>query len=128
MTIPIWRRWTDRPQSLPVRKFLFQIHLWMGIAASLYVAVISLSGSAIVLRREIERPAKKNLKVTSSGRTPLTIEQIQQRAQRAHPDHSQWILKHGAGIIARKALGSGERNSPAVEKFWKCAKEAASAK
>jgi uncharacterized iron-regulated membrane protein len=85
VTIPTWRRWTERPQSLWVRKLLFQIHLWTGITVCLYVAVISLSGSAIVLRRELEQPAKKNLTVASAGRTPLTTEQIQQRAQLDYP-------------------------------------------
>jgi uncharacterized iron-regulated membrane protein len=38
-----------------LRRALFQLHLWMGIGLGLYVFVISLSGSAIVLRREMDR-------------------------------------------------------------------------
>ena len=64
-------RWMERPQSLPVRKFLFQIHLWTGIVAGLYVIVISLTGSAIVLRREIETRLQKHIVVSSAGRARL---------------------------------------------------------
>lgn len=42
-----------RPQSLWLRKALFQIHLWTGIATGIYVLLISVSGSAIVFRNEI---------------------------------------------------------------------------
>ena len=38
-----------------LRRALFQIHLWLGIGIGLYVLVISLSGSAIVFRRELDR-------------------------------------------------------------------------
>jgi uncharacterized iron-regulated membrane protein len=48
-----WERWLRRPQSLWLRKAIFQIHLWTGIALGLYVFVISVSGSAIVFRNEL---------------------------------------------------------------------------
>jgi uncharacterized iron-regulated membrane protein len=38
-----------------LRRAFFQIHLWLGIALSLYVLVISVSGSVIVFRRELDR-------------------------------------------------------------------------
>jgi uncharacterized iron-regulated membrane protein len=37
------------------RRILFQIHLWIGVALGSYIAFISLTGSAIVLRRELDR-------------------------------------------------------------------------
>ena len=79
-----WRRWTERPQSLWARRALFQIHLWTGIAAALYVIVVSVSGSAIVLRLELEKRIHKTV-ATVDGRTPLSTDQIQQRVQRAYP-------------------------------------------
>ena len=42
-----------RPQSLWLRKAIFQIHLWTGIGLGLYVLIISVSGSAIVFRNEL---------------------------------------------------------------------------
>lgn len=38
-----------------LRRALFQVHLWLGIGIGLYVLLISLSGSAIVFRREMDR-------------------------------------------------------------------------
>ena len=49
----MWQRWVHRPQRLWLRRVLFQIHLWTAISIGLYIAVISVSGSAIVFRREL---------------------------------------------------------------------------
>ncbi|HEX5419862.1 MAG TPA: PepSY-associated TM helix domain-containing protein, partial [Gammaproteobacteria bacterium] len=35
------------------RRFLFQVQLWLGIATGIYVVVISVSGSAVVFRRDL---------------------------------------------------------------------------
>lgn len=48
-----WQRWLQAPHTLLLRRALFQIHLWLGIACGLYVLMISLTGSAIVLRPQI---------------------------------------------------------------------------
>ncbi len=45
----------QRPQAVGWRRALFQAHLWAGLAIGLYVFVISLSGSAIVLRGELDK-------------------------------------------------------------------------
>lgn len=50
-----WQRWLRAPQTLPLRRLLFQVHLWLGIGVGLYVLLISVSGSAIVLRPQIAR-------------------------------------------------------------------------
>ena len=48
-----WRRWLDHPQRAPGRGALFQVHLWLGLAMGAYILLISVSGSAVVFRREI---------------------------------------------------------------------------
>lgn len=48
-----WRRFVERPQSLRLRGALLKVHLWLALATSLYIVVISLSGSAVVFRREV---------------------------------------------------------------------------
>jgi len=50
-----WRRWVHNPQGAVWRKALFQVHLWGGLIAGLYIVVISVSGSAVVFRRELSR-------------------------------------------------------------------------
>jgi len=50
-----WQRWWQAPHTHWLRRALFQLHLWLGIGFGLYVLVISVSGSAIVLRPQIHR-------------------------------------------------------------------------
>ena len=45
-----WQRWLQAPQTHIFRRALFQIHLWLGIGLGLYVLVISLSGTALLLK------------------------------------------------------------------------------
>ena len=57
------------PQSVWLRRMLFQVHLWLGIAIGLYIVFISLSGSLIVFRRELDRTlCPPTVVVTPSGR------------------------------------------------------------
>jgi uncharacterized iron-regulated membrane protein len=80
-----WQQWVQRPRSLWVRKALFQIHLWVGIGVGLYVAVISISGSAIVFDRELGRTFHRTVVVADSGRPRMRIEEVEQSARRAYP-------------------------------------------
>jgi uncharacterized iron-regulated membrane protein len=48
-----WRRWLRHPQQSPLRKALFQVHLWLALFLGVYIVVISVSGSAVVFRREL---------------------------------------------------------------------------
>jgi uncharacterized iron-regulated membrane protein len=50
-----WRRWIANPQSAPWRQTLLKVHLWTALAAGAYLVVISVSGSAVVFRREVSR-------------------------------------------------------------------------
>ena len=64
MSSPRRQRWLDQPQTEPLRRALYQVHLWGGLITGLYIFVISLSGSAVVFRRELTRwllPPGRNL-------------------------------------------------------------------
>jgi uncharacterized iron-regulated membrane protein len=83
-----WQRVVHRPQHLWLRKAFFQIHLWTGIAVILYVAVISVSGSAIVYRRELATDRlHRRLISASSGRPRMSIEELKPRVSRVYPSH-----------------------------------------
>ncbi|MCZ2148516.1 MAG: PepSY domain-containing protein [Bryobacterales bacterium] len=43
----------DKPRTLAPRRWLFQIHLWVGIIVGLYAIVIGVSGTVLVFREEI---------------------------------------------------------------------------
>lgn len=81
-----WQQWIHRPQNLWLRKVFFQIHLWLGIAVGLYVVVISISGSAIVFRRELGRQElRRTMIVAESGRSRIAAENLRELAQKYWP-------------------------------------------
>ena len=46
----VWDRWMRAPQTLWVRRAIFQIHLWTGIGVGMYLLMICLTGSVLVYR------------------------------------------------------------------------------
>jgi uncharacterized iron-regulated membrane protein len=78
----------NRPQSIWLRRALFQAHLWSGIAVGLYLLIISISGSALVFRIELHNmfnhpPAP----VTASGER-MTDDQLKDAAVRVFPGYA----------------------------------------
>jgi uncharacterized iron-regulated membrane protein len=62
------------PQSVWLRRALFQVHLWLGLAIGLYIFVVSLSGSLIVFRRELDRAlCPPTLVIAPSGRRFMSL-------------------------------------------------------
>jgi uncharacterized iron-regulated membrane protein len=81
-----WRRWVEWPQTLPLRRALFQVHLWIAIALGLYIVMISVTGSAVVFRREVSAwfiPRS----VPSTAGVRLTADGLKEAVQRAYPNH-----------------------------------------
>jgi uncharacterized iron-regulated membrane protein len=48
-----WQRWLQYPQNTWLRKAVFQVHLWTGIGLGLYIIMISVTGSVLVYRNEL---------------------------------------------------------------------------
>ena len=44
-----------QPRKFWLRKAIFQVHLWVGLAAALYLVLLSLSGSVLVFNEELVR-------------------------------------------------------------------------
>jgi uncharacterized iron-regulated membrane protein len=83
-----WQQWVEQPQRLLLRRILFQIHLWVGIAVGLYVAAISVSGSAIVCRRELARMGRrKKVVLVPAGRPRMGREEAARMIRRAYPGY-----------------------------------------
>ena len=61
-----WERWLHHPETLRVHRALFQIHMWIGMIASAYLFCMSLSGSAIVFRNELESSGSPGSRVFRS--------------------------------------------------------------
>jgi uncharacterized iron-regulated membrane protein len=80
----IGQRIARQPQGLWIRKALFQVHLWTGIGVGLYVFVLSLTGSAIVFRREITKLAWSIPTVVPTDHR-MTTEEIAAVVKKAYP-------------------------------------------
>lgn len=82
-----WQRWVQRPQREWIRRAFFQVHLWIGVAIGLYVVVISLSGSALVLRQELASKSSRPTPIVSDSGHRMTSEEVTWQAQRAYPTY-----------------------------------------
>jgi uncharacterized iron-regulated membrane protein len=80
-------QFVHRPQSVWLRKAIFQIHLWTGIAMGLYVVAISITGSALFFR-SIVNQATPGRKVVAGTGPLLTTQQLLEAAKRAYPDYT----------------------------------------
>ena len=82
----LWQRWLRQPKK-PASKAIFQIHLWTGIAVGLYVAVVCVSGSALVFRPELSRYFSRGPVIVAGSGTPLSDEQLTEIALRQNPEY-----------------------------------------
>ena len=78
-------RWARQPQTLWLRRALFQVHLWTGIGVGLYVVVVSVSGSAIVFRSELYQRFSRGPVIVIRSGARLTEEELEDAARRAYP-------------------------------------------
>jgi uncharacterized iron-regulated membrane protein len=76
-----------QPRTVLIRKIAFQIHLWIGLAIGLYVVVLSLTGSALVFRREMDRAFAPDRPVRDPARQVMTVDALTEAARRAYPDY-----------------------------------------
>jgi uncharacterized iron-regulated membrane protein len=53
VTVSFLRHAVHNPRKLFLRKAIFQVHLWAGILASLYIVIIALTGSVLVFEDEL---------------------------------------------------------------------------
>jgi uncharacterized iron-regulated membrane protein len=74
------------PQGLWVRRALFQVHLWTGLAFALYVFLISLSGSAIVFRREMDHAFCPQIIMVKPSGPRMSDTQLAVAARSAAPE------------------------------------------
>ena len=80
--------WMRHPQQVRLRRALFQIHLWTGLAIGLYVVVISLTGTVLIYRSELRRhfdPQPRPVAVSGPRRTDEELVEI---TRRRFPDHA----------------------------------------
>src|SRR6202047_4480625 len=82
-----WHQWVQRPQRLWIRRASFQIHLWAGIGIGTYVVAISISGSALIYRRELTRSFSRKVVVLADSGRRMSVEELTEQAQRTYPTY-----------------------------------------
>ena len=90
----LWQRCLRQPQKLWLRRTLFQIHLWSGIAVGLYIFMISVTGSVLVYRNELYRAATPPPRVLQGSGPRLTDAQLSTAAVRLYPGYRVERLVH----------------------------------
>jgi uncharacterized iron-regulated membrane protein len=75
-----------RPQAVLLRRALFQVHLWIGVLAGLYIFVVCATGAALVFRIDMQRAAHPGLFTPSAGDAAHPAEILESVLAR-YPDH-----------------------------------------
>jgi uncharacterized iron-regulated membrane protein len=86
--------WWRLPQRTLLRKAVFQVHLWAGLSLGLHIAVVCLSGSAIVFRNDVYDVLSDKLRVADQGKR-LSREQLTHILEDTHPGYTLRDLKPG---------------------------------
>ncbi|MGH9628628.1 MAG: PepSY-associated TM helix domain-containing protein [Bryobacteraceae bacterium] len=116
-----------------LKRVLFQVHLWGGLALGLYALLIGVTGSVLVFREEIVDQISPMPEVRDGG-PAMTMEEIRAGIQAHYPDWHAWsleapaeagapwssyLLRRGQGgrMVFADATGKviGERN---IEGTW----------
>src|ERR1041385_2363514 len=83
-----WQRWFRQPQTVWLRKAMFQLHLWSGLGLGLYVLFVSVTGSVLVYRNELYRVATRDPVTVAISGPRLTDDELKAVARRAYPGFS----------------------------------------
>lgn len=83
-----WKACVHNPQTLWLRKAVFQVHLWIGIGLGLYVVMLSLTGSAIVYGPQLSRWLDTPSPRFDPSREVLTSGELQAAAERQYPGYT----------------------------------------
>jgi uncharacterized iron-regulated membrane protein len=101
----------DRPQSVFVRRALFQVHLWIGVLAGLYVFVVCVTGAALVFRIDMQRALHPDLFTPRVDGPPANPVDVMETVQREYP--GEQLSGVDAPTTARPTYlayaGSGDR-------------------
>ena len=72
-------------RSGPLRRALFQVHLWTGVAIALYVVVVSVTGAALVFRIHLQRAAHPELLTAATDGPQADIATVLESVRDAYP-------------------------------------------
>jgi uncharacterized iron-regulated membrane protein len=91
-----------QPYKTWLRRALFQVHLWVGVAVGIYIILISVTGSAVVFRRDLLNAKLGNVPAADATGTRMTERQLREA-----------VVKQYAGWDVTKVTFSRRRLTPA---------------
>jgi uncharacterized iron-regulated membrane protein len=95
--------WTQ-PQKTWLRRALFQVHLWAGIAIGVYIVLISVTGSAVVFRRDLLFAKLGNVPAAdAAAHKPMTDPELRAAVSQKYPG---WDIKKV--VFSRRRLTPAE--------------------
>jgi uncharacterized iron-regulated membrane protein len=93
-----------QPQKTWVRRAMFQIHLWTGVATGLYIIFISVTGSIVVFRRDLQLSKLGNIAAADADTHALmTDAQLRRSILNQYPG---WYIDRL--VIPRRKLSPAE--------------------
>ena len=92
-----WSEWVQAPQSVWLRKAIFQVHLWTGIGLGAYVFVICVTGSVLVYRNELYRTFSPQPVIVESAGTSASLgeDALERVARQAYPGYDVQEVRPG---------------------------------
>ncbi len=90
-----WQQWMTNPQTVWLRRAIFQVHLWTGIGLGLYVLMISVTGSIVEYRNELYAAATPDPIVLTPSGPRLSDDELKAAILRVHPGHTIVNLADG---------------------------------
>ena len=76
----------EAPRRSTPRRWLFLIHLWLGLILGPVVGIVSLTGAIVVFRYELNRVTTPGTAYVTPQGQRLSIDALMERLQAAHPD------------------------------------------
>ncbi len=90
-----WSRWGQVPQSVWLRKAIFQVHLWTGIGLGIYIFVICATGSVLVYRNELYRTFSPQPVIVKSTGISLGDDGLDRAARQVYPGYAVQEMRPG---------------------------------
>ncbi len=85
----------DAPRRSTPRRWLFLIHLWLGLIIGPVVGVVSLTGAIVVFRYELNRMTTPGTAYVEPRSERLSVDALVARLQAAHPRDTLWSAGWG---------------------------------
>ena len=114
----LWQRWWRMPQRVWLRRAAFQVHLWFGLILGLYIVMLSVTGSILVYRIDLDRWFATPVPAFDAERPLVSKDTITASAMQAYPG---WEIVRQGERVSRRVPAIGvtlARNGEQTEQLF----------